>query len=176
MSSAPKAPVKKEEPTKKTSTTCVEEEDPAEQDLDDLLGNDDFAKQLAAGMEQLMGQMGAENNDEMKDAFEKVWASLGDESIGKTSSPAAAAAAAATTTTAAATTATASREVPKVPQSFQETIGKTMNKLKDSSKEIDVSLVCMALVGKLIDEIVIHGRGIRRRVHDRINEANGITS
>jgi peroxin-19 len=128
LSTAPKAPVKKQEPNKNPTTTCVEEEDAAEQDLDELLGTDEFAKQLAAGMEQLMGQMGAENNDEMKDAFEKVWASLGDEKtdqIPKTQGLPAA----------------TSREVPKVPQSFQETIGKTMNKLKDSSKEIDVSFV-----------------------------------
>jgi peroxin-19 len=118
---APKVEVKKETKT----TTTIGDEDSAEPSLDDVLDNDDFAKQLAAGMEQLMGQMGAdaadEGNDEMKEAFEKVWASFdaGD----------------AATAPASSTT----REVPKIPQSFQETIGKTMNKLKDSSKEIDVS-------------------------------------
>lgn len=118
-----KVEVKKETVT--TKTTC--EDDPAEQSLDDMLDNDDFAKQLAAGMEQLMGQMGnlggdGETNDDMKEAFEKVWASFDNEASTSATPPAA-----------------ATREVPKVPQSFQETIGKTMNKLKDSSKEIDVS-------------------------------------
>lgn len=138
MSTAPKASLTKQETMKEgasitttstnttintTTTTCVDEEDPAEQDLDDLLGNDEFAKQLAAGMEQLMGQMGTENNDEMKDAFEKVWASLGDEKIDQ----------------APPTQPSPAAPSRQVPQSFQETIGKTMNKLKDSSKEIDVS-------------------------------------
>lgn len=130
--SAPKAEAKKE-----TKTLC--EDDPAEQSLDDMLDNDDFAKQLAAGMEQLMGQMGgvdAEGNDEMKEAFEKVWASFDGD-----------AAAAVAATTPAASTAPkvpAERQVPKVPQSFQDTIGQTMNKLKDSSKEINVSeCVCV---------------------------------
>lgn len=128
---APKVEVKQE--TKVTSTSC--EDDPAEQSLDDMLDNDDFAKQLAAGMEQLMGQMGgadAGGNDDMKEAFEKVWASF--------DSDAAAATTAATASTTAPAVPTATREIPKVPQSFQDTIGKTMNKLKDSSKEIDVSI------------------------------------
>lgn len=140
--SAPKTEAKKE-----TKTVC--EDDPAEQSLDDMLDNDDFAKQLAAGMEQLMGQMGgaanAEGNDEMKEAFEKVWASFDGD--------AAATIAAATATTSAATAAaaptvpkvSAEKQVPKVPQSFQDTIGKTMNKLKDSSKEINVSNVCVCV-------------------------------
>ncbi|KAI8366962.1 Pex19 protein [Choanephora cucurbitarum] len=82
-----------------------------EPDLDDLLGSDDFAKQLAANMEQLMGQMGTDENDEMKQAFEKVWSSLDNK-----------------------------EDPSETPRSFQETIGKTMNKLKDSSKEIDSSM------------------------------------
>ncbi|KAI8082611.1 Pex19 protein [Gilbertella persicaria] len=97
----------------KTKTT---DQDPPEQDLDELLGSDEFAKQLAAGMEQLMGQMNTDENDEMKQAFEKVWASLDKNTEEEV------------------------KKVPKTPQSFQDTIGKTMNKLKDSSKEIDTSM------------------------------------
>ena len=93
------------EPVKQT------EKSQPEPDLDDLLGSDDFAKQLAANMEQLMGQMGTDENDEMKQAFEKVWSSFDKK-----------------------------EDQTEKPRSFQETIGKTMNKLKDSSKEIDVSL------------------------------------
>lgn len=132
MSTAPAAVPKAQ--VKKETTTTISDEDPAEQSLDDMLDNDDFAKQLAAGMEQLMGQMGGldvgegEPNSDMKEAFEKVWASFDGD---------AAAAGAASGST--SVPAPAAREVPKVPQSFQDTIGKTMNKLKDSSKEIDVS-------------------------------------
>lgn len=124
LSQAPPSTASKPAHTKKeekSKSTTISEEDPAEPDLDELLGGDDFAKQLAANMEQLMGEMSNEDNDELKQAFEKVWASFdGGE----------------------ATTAdqkTTSREVPKAPASFQDTIGKTLNKLKDSSKEIDVS-------------------------------------
>ncbi|OBZ86849.1 Peroxisome biogenesis protein 19-1 [Choanephora cucurbitarum] len=93
------------EPVKQT------EKSQPEPDLDDLLGSDDFAKQLAANMEQLMGQMGTDENDEMKQAFEKVWSSFDKK-----------------------------EDQTEKPRSFQETIGKTMNKLKDSSKEIDSSM------------------------------------
>ncbi|KAG0749961.1 hypothetical protein G6F57_005052 [Rhizopus arrhizus] len=95
----------------KTKTTITEEK---EEDLDDLMDNDEFAKQLAAGMEHLMGQF--EQEGEMKNTFEKVWASFD--------------------------TPEKNREASKTtqPQSFQEAIGKTMDKLKDSSKEIDSSI------------------------------------
>ncbi|KAG1142785.1 hypothetical protein G6F37_007284 [Rhizopus arrhizus] len=97
--------------TEKTKTTVAEEK---EEELDDLVDSDEFAKQLAAGMEDLMGQF--EKEGELKDTFEKVWASLDN-------------------------TPEKSREASKTsPQSFQEAIGKTMNKLKDSSKEIDSSI------------------------------------
>ncbi|KAI8997306.1 Pex19 protein family-domain-containing protein [Pilobolus umbonatus] len=91
----------------------------SEPSLDDLLDNNDFAKELSTGMEQLLGQL--EKDDYMKDAFEKVWASLDDKSPQpKTQAP--------------------TREVPKPAESFQDAIGKTMNKLKDSSKEVDSSM------------------------------------
>ncbi|KAI9487260.1 MAG: Pex19 protein [Benjaminiella poitrasii] len=113
-------PAKIKEEPKKTNTTVDDEAN--EPDLDELLNNQDFAKQLAIGMEQLMGQVGEENNDEMKEAFEKVWASFDKEST---------------------TVPEANRDMPKPSSSsasFQETIGKTLNKLKDSSKEIDSSI------------------------------------
>lgn len=177
LSVAEKKPVVAEVKKTTTTVTTADDEDPAEPNLDELLGSDDFAKQLAAGMEQLMGQMGGESNDEMKEAFEKVWASFdngagADTTFSEKPTPAAPAAPAA-----AASPSSSTREVPKVPQSFQDTIGKTMNKLKDSSKEIDVSyLLCALRTGWDIDRIdlVIHCRGIRRCLHDRIDEANGI--
>lgn len=108
---------------KKTTVTEVKEEE--KEDLDNILDNDEFAKQLAAGMENLMGQFGQE--DDMKEAFEKVWASFDNNNTPDK-------------------TREAATSSSKTPQSFQEAIGKTMNKLKDSSKEIDVSVcicVCM---------------------------------
>ncbi|KAL7333177.1 Peroxisome chaperone and import receptor, variant 2 [Mucor circinelloides] len=138
LSVTEKKPVTAQVKKTTTTVTSADDEDPAEPDLDELLGSDDFAKQLAAGMEQLMGQMGGESNDEMKEAFEKVWASFDNGAAAPDSAfdakPAAAAAAA------ASPVSSSTREVPKVPQSFQDTIGKTMNKLKDSSKEIDSSI------------------------------------
>lgn len=118
--------VQVEKQTQNTAPSC--DDDPAEPSLNDLLDSDDFAKQLAANMEQLMGQMGGADigkSDDMNKAFEKVWASFDSNTAAATASAPAA--------------APSTREVPKVPQSFQDTIGQTMNKLKDSSKEIDVS-------------------------------------
>lgn len=177
LSVTEKKPVTAQVKKTTTTVTSADDEDPAEPDLDELLGSDDFAKQLAAGMEQLMGQMGGESNDEMKEAFEKVWASFDNGAA----APDSAFAAKPTAAAAAASPASSStREVPKVPQSFQDTIGKTMNKLKDSSKEIDVSFLLYAFKLGEWDpdhfDLVIHCRGIRRCFHGRINEANGIFS
>ncbi|KAI7898500.1 Pex19 protein [Cokeromyces recurvatus] len=110
--------IKNKEEPKKTNTT-IHAKDPIEPELDDLFNSEEFAKQLAVGMEQLMGQMETENNDEMKEAFEKVWASFDKET---------------------ATTVETNKDIPKPPSSFQETIDKTLNKLKNSSKEIDSSI------------------------------------
>lgn len=103
----------------KTKTTITEEK---EEDLDDLMDNDEFAKQLAAGMEHLMGQF--EQEGEMKNTFEKVWDSFD--------------------------TPEKNREASKAtqPQSFQEAIGKTIDKLKDSSKEIDVRTFFFLFLGE----------------------------
>ncbi|KAI8984600.1 Pex19 protein [Mycotypha africana] len=86
-------------------------------------------------MEQLMGGMDGEADEEMKKAFEKVWASFDNE----TPVPTASAPPTATTTT----SSSKNKEdgaTKKSAQSFQDTINKTMNKLKDSSKEIDSSM------------------------------------
>lgn len=157
LSVAEKKPVVAEAKNTTTTITSAGDEDPAEPDLDELLGSDDFAKELAAGMQQLMGQMGGESNDEMKEAFEKVWASFDNGAAAPVPTPAA------TTTTTTTTKAPSianpaatsnTREVPKVPQSFQDTIGKTMNKLKDSSKEIDVSNSKWNCINSDIDKCV----------------------
>ncbi|KAI8876260.1 Pex19 protein [Backusella circina FSU 941] len=113
MTSVPaKAPEAK--PDTKSSEKLAQNDSSSEEAVD----GDEFAKQLAAGMEQLMGQM--DDDEEMKKAFESIWSSY-DKPTGATGT---------------------SREANsgKKTTNFQETIGQTMNKLKDSSKEIDSSI------------------------------------
>ncbi|CEP07288.1 hypothetical protein [Parasitella parasitica] len=135
LSVAEKKPVVIEAKETTTNVTSAEDEDPKEPDLNELLASDEFAKQLAAGMEQMMSQMGDEGNDGMKEAFEKVWASFDNGTAAPSVS-----ATATSTESAPPTKPSSTRQVPKTPKSFQETIGETMNKLKDSSKEIDSSI------------------------------------
>ncbi|KAI7863153.1 Pex19 protein [Spinellus fusiger] len=89
---------------------------------EELLDNDEFARQLAAGMEELMGHMGGEQDPEMKQVFEQVWKSLDEANL-------------------PAPSTAAKEEGSATPgQSFQDTIAQTMNKLKDSSKQVDSSI------------------------------------
>lgn len=110
--------------TKKTTVT--EEPSGGEQgSLDDMLDNDAFAKQLQAGMEELMGNM--DQDPEMKAAFEKVWGSFDPATM------------AAQANEEAAKNSSSTARGPAAGASFQDTIDQTMNKLKDSSKQVDVS-------------------------------------
>lgn len=88
----------------------------------DAVLDDDFAKQLAAGMEELMS---GEDQDEFKETFEKIWKSFEstslDDSVAQSSKAPAAAAA-----------------DPENKKSFQDTIAQTMNKLRDSSDKVEV--------------------------------------
>ncbi|KAI8388846.1 Pex19 protein [Radiomyces spectabilis] len=105
--------------------------DVPEEGLDDMLDSEEFSKQLAAGMEELMGQFGQDEN--MMEAFEKVWKSLDAENL-----------------TGAATDAESSSQTARdindttgskpSAKSFQDTIAQTMDKLKDSSKQVDSSM------------------------------------
>ncbi|CAO3679353.1 unnamed protein product [Umbelopsis vinacea] len=103
-----------------SSTTVSEEAD--EENLDAVL-DDDFAKQLAAGMEELMS---GEDQDEFKETFEKIWKSFEstslDDSVAQSSKAPAAAA------------------DPENKKSFQDTIAQTMNKLRDSSDKVETDL------------------------------------
>lgn len=87
----------------------------------DAVLDDDFAKQLAAGMEELMS---GEDQDEFKETFEKIWKSFEstslDDSVAQSSKAPAAAA------------------DPENKKSFQDTIAQTMNKLRDSSDKVEV--------------------------------------
>jgi peroxin-19 len=90
----------------------------------DAVLDDDFAKQLAAGMEELMS---GEDQDEFKETFEKIWKSFEstslDDSVAQSSK--------------APTAATAVAD-PENKKSFQDTIAQTMNKLRDSSDKVEV--------------------------------------
>jgi peroxin-19 len=89
--------------------------------LDSVL-DDDFAKQLAAGMEELMG---GEGQDEFKDTFEKIWKSFESTSLNEVDVPEA---------------ASSAPLDPESKKSFQETIAQTMNKLRDSSDKVEVKI------------------------------------
>lgn len=118
-------------PPKKTTTVTEEQPDKGQGSLDDMLDNDAFAEQLQAGMEELMGNM--DQDPEMKAAFEKVWGSFD-----PTTMAAQANEEAAKSTSATARAGSAPSTAPG-GASFQDTIAQTMNKLKDSSKQVDVS-------------------------------------
>ncbi|KAI8141451.1 Pex19 protein family-domain-containing protein [Fennellomyces sp. T-0311] len=97
--------------------------------LDDMFDEDEFSKQLAANMQELMGQL--DQDKEMKETFEKIWSSFEAGEAGP-ADPA----------------NSSSRAVPQPGgeqpaaggQTFQEKIAQTMNKLKDSSKQVDSSI------------------------------------
>lgn len=123
MSTTSSAPPPKKEDKSKTSEKQAQQE--SSESLDDIFDQDEFAKQLAAGMEELMGHINEDKD--MKDTFEKIWKSFEEnESSSSPSSSSAAAGAGKETAT------------PRQAQSFQDTIARTMNKLKDSSKQVDV--------------------------------------
>ncbi|KAH8549253.1 Pex19 protein family-domain-containing protein [Umbelopsis sp. PMI_123] len=114
--SAPSAPNKAKAPAAPATTVSEEVDD---DNLDSVL-DDDFAKQLAAGMEELMG---GEDQDEFKDTFEKIWKSFESTSLNDANEP-----------------ESAGPVDPDTKKSFQETIAQTMNKLRDSSDKVETDL------------------------------------
>ncbi|KAI9007976.1 Pex19 protein [Phycomyces nitens] len=112
-------------------------EDPAEDSLDSIFNDDEFSRQLAAGMEDLMGKIGNGGQDpEMMQAFEQVWKSL-DSDLPPTAAPSTAPP---TTNKDRGVGSSATGSQTPSAQSFQDTIAQTMNKLKDSSKQVDSSI------------------------------------
>jgi peroxin-19 len=103
------------QPKKAVPATTVSQE-ATEDDLDAVL-DDDFAKQLAAGMEELMS---GEDQDEFKETFEKIWKSFETTSLEESAS------------------ASNGPVDPDTKKTFQETISQTMNKLRDSSDKVEV--------------------------------------
>ncbi|KAF9977296.1 Peroxisome chaperone and import receptor [Actinomortierella ambigua] len=83
---------------------------PDEDDEEGMDLNDEFTKQLAAGMEDLMKEMNG--NENLQKTFEEMFKSVESATAGSTSSPA-------------------------TGGSFQDRIAKTMDKLKDSSEQAD---------------------------------------
>lgn len=116
-----------------------------------MFDEDDFAKQLAANMQELMGQM--DEDKEMKETFEKIWSSFeasengeGADSATRAVPDIAAAAASAAAASNPTTNNTTDNKSPSgQPRSFQETIAQNMNKLKDSSKQVDVSVITLVV-------------------------------
>lgn len=99
--------------------------------LDDFsMDEDEFAKQLASAMSDWMQEM--DNDKETRETFEKIWSSFETEQ-GKGEG----AAAGAGTSNSSGNSGGDAR--PGEAKSFQESISQTMNKLKESSKNIDVS-------------------------------------
>lgn len=108
------APATTSQPKAAVPPTTVSEE--AEEDNLDAVLDDDFAKQLAAGMEELMA---GEDQEEFKETFEKIWKSFESTSL-EDPNP-------------------SSNPVdPETKRSFQDTIAQTMNKLRDSSDKVEV--------------------------------------
>jgi len=110
------APATTSQPKAAVPPTTVSEE--AEEDNLDAVLDDDFAKQLAAGMEELMA---GEDQEEFKETFEKIWKSFESTSL-EDPNP-------------------SSNPVdPETKRSFQDTIAQTMNKLRDSSDKVETDL------------------------------------
>lgn len=122
--SAPTSSSATKKPAAATATTVEQAGD--DEDLDAML-DDDFAQQLAAGMEELMSGAG-EGQDEFKDTFEKIWKSFENTSLDDP-----------------ATSAPEGPVDPETKKTFQETIAQTMNKLKTSSDKVEVSFCSSVL-------------------------------
>jgi peroxin-19 len=102
--------------------------------LDDVLSDDDFAKQLQEGMAEMLG--GIESSPEMKDEFEKIFrdiaAAAGGDDLPTPSAPTTPSASASASTS--ASTALPTFGNPKEPD-FQETIRRTMERMAASGEQ-----------------------------------------
>ncbi|KAJ8662311.1 hypothetical protein O0I10_002004 [Lichtheimia ornata] len=121
--------------------------------LDDFsMDEDEFAKQLASAMSDWMQEM--DNDKETRETFEKIWSSFETEQ-GKGEGAAGAAAAAGGASNSSGNGGDAR---PGETKSFQESISQTMNKLKESSKNIDASTPSMeggddAFMGEMMRQL-----------------------
>ncbi|KAI1316238.1 hypothetical protein EDD11_010285 [Mortierella claussenii] len=111
-------------------------EDLVDDDDDDALGglDEEFSKQLASGMEELMKEMNG--NPELQKSFEEMFKGLDANGKAPASSSGASATAPATVPATASTVASKAGGAG----SFQDRIAKTMDKLKDSSEQVDAQV------------------------------------
>ena len=126
--------------TTSTTTDAATDKQPAlnEPNLEDILSDDDFAKQLQAGMAEMLG--GIESTPEMQKEFEKIFqdiaAAAGNvDDLPLPSAPAPAAAPAPTPTTAASTSAPAATFGNPKEADFAETIRRTMERMQASGEQ-----------------------------------------
>lgn len=114
-----------------------------EPSIDDLMNDDDFAKQLQAGMADLLGEM--QNSPEMQAQFESLFKELDGSMSGTAAGGAGGAAATAAAAGAAGATGSAPRAAAPNPASgskstaadasFQETIRRTMERVQASGDQ-----------------------------------------
>ncbi|KAK2003307.1 Pex19 protein family [Colletotrichum falcatum] len=110
---------------------AVTEEGPDEKTLEDMLSSDDFAKQLQAGMADLIGEL--ENNPEMQAQFDSVFKQMSAAAGEAESSQGPAATPAHPRPTSSSSKVPASD--PIADGSFQETIKKTMERMQASGQQ-----------------------------------------
>lgn len=109
---------------------------PLEAKLDeDALADDDFAKQLQAGMAELMGEI--ESSPDMQAQFESIFKELGAAAAASASGPGAAAPppGGATANPAAPSASSAAPAGGAAEASFQETIRRTMERMQTSGEQ-----------------------------------------
>ncbi|KAK2056669.1 Pex19 protein family [Colletotrichum caudatum] len=109
----------------------VAEEGPDDKTLEDMFASDDFAKQLQAGMADLIGEL--EKNPEMQAQFDSVFKQMSAATGEAGSSQESAATPAAARPTSSSSKAPVSD--PIADGSFQETIKKTMERMQASGQQ-----------------------------------------
>ena len=119
----PKQPELASGPGRPSATPAAAPPGPSEPAADDVLGDDEFAKQLQAGMAELMGEI--ENSPEMQAQFESIFKELGGAATSGAETPAAPTAASSTQPSGASAS----------DASFQETIRRTMERMQASGDQ-----------------------------------------
>ncbi|TDZ27466.1 Peroxisomal biogenesis factor 19 [Colletotrichum spinosum] len=119
--------------TSSAKPAAVADDEAEEKSLEDLLSSDDFAKQLQAGMADLIGEL--EKNPEMQAQFDDVFKHINSaaQEAEPPAQPTAKGAQAPPQTTPSASKAPASD--PIADGSFQETIRKTMERMQASGEQ-----------------------------------------
>ncbi|TEA20566.1 Peroxisomal biogenesis factor 19 [Colletotrichum sidae] len=119
--------------TSSAKPAAVADDEAEEKSLEDLLSSDDFAKQLQAGMADLIGEL--EKNPEMQAQFDDVFKHINSaaQEAESPAQPTAKGAQAPPQTTPSASKAPASDSI--ADGSFQETIRKTMERMQTSGEQ-----------------------------------------